>query len=566
MLRDNYFDPRLMVVLALLIALPVVLPNYFLFLATSIIISSILTSSVGLVTGMAGMVSLCQLSFAGIGGWVVAFLNANDVPVPFVLQILLGGLVAVPIGLLIGLPALRVRGVNLAVVTFGFAAITDLIFTVVNFPGGVIGKPILRPDWLSSDKNYYWFCLIVAVLVIVGLNQVYRGRFGSAWLAVKHSERATAALGLSVPQTKLSAFALSAFVAGISGGLIGGQLGLLSASNFAPVSSLVLFAVGVMVGARYAEGAILAGAMAWLVPEILNRLRLPQDLGNLIFALGTIQALKDGGGVFEVISRKRKPKMTIANQVAPIQESNISKIEQPSSNNIALELQHLTVSYGQVQALTAVSLQLLEGRVLGLIGPNGAGKSSLVDALTGFVAYQGSVKLEGKTLEGLNATERARTGLRRSFQQDRTIPDLSAKAYLELSAGRVLSTSELQEALAFAQLENPNIELHHLDVGTRRLLEVAGVLAAKPKVVLLDEPAAGLSSEESLALGLRIASIPSHYGCAVLLIEHDMDVVRTACSEVAVLDFGALIAQGSTSDVLMRREVIAAYLGEEVHA
>lgn len=564
MLRVN---PRVIIALVLLALLPLVLPNYWLYLVTSIIISSILTSSVGLVTGMAGMVSLCQLAFAGIGGWMVSYFNANDIAIPFVFQVLLGGLVAVPIGVLIGLPALRVRGVNLAVVTFGFAAVMDLLFTIVNFPGGTIGKPVLRPDFLLGDKNYYWFCLTVFVLLMLGLNWLYQSRLGSSWLAVKHSERATAALGLSVPQTKLLAFAVSAFVAGLSGGLMAGQLGLLSASNFAPVSSLVLFAAAVLVGARYPQGAMLAGAMAWLVPEILNRLHLPQDLGNLIFALGTIQALKDGGGVFEVINRNRKTG-SIKTLETPSTKSAISShnvIEFPNPKPV-LELRDLTVNYGQVMALNHVNIRLLEGQVMGLIGPNGAGKSSLVDAVTGFTAYQGSVLLAGTPLEAQVATTRARLGLRRSFQQDRTIGELNATAYLELSAGRVLSASELNEALEFAHLGDASLELQHLDVGTRRLLEVAGVLASRPKVVLLDEPAAGLSSSESLALGQRIASIPSRYGCAVLLIEHDMEVVRAACQEVTVLDFGSVILHGKTDDVLSSKTVIAAYLGEEVGA
>ncbi len=570
-------------IVLLLLALPIVLPNYFLYLATSIIITCVITLSVGLVTGMSGMVSLCQLSFAGIGGWVVAYFNANNIPLPFVLQVLLGGLAAVPIGLLIGLPALRVRGVNLAVVTLGFAAIADLFFTIVNFPGGVIGKPVVRPDFLMSDKNYYWFCLFVCGLLIFLLNKMYQSRLGSAWLAVKHSERATAALGLNVPSTKLLAFAFSAFIAGIGGGLMAGQLGLLSAINFAPVASLVLFAAAVLVGARYPEGAVLAGAMASLVPELLHRFHLPQDLGNLIFAFGTVQALKDGGGVFEVISRQRKRAAAI-NPTGNMQVLNLENTTQiensprtenttilntqifPSTQDISLELKNLSVTYGAVTALDNINLKLFRCQVLGLIGPNGAGKSSLIDAITGFTKYQGSVLLYGQPIENLNATERARAKLRRSFQQDRTIPDLSARAYLELSAGRNLSNAEIQEALVFSGLHDASQELHSLDVGTRRLLEVAGLLAAKPKVVLLDEPAAGLSAAESLELGKRIATLPSRYGCAVLLVEHDMAVVRAACQEVAVLDFGKQIARGPTFEVLAQKDVIAAYLGEEVAA
>ncbi|ADD29289.1 ABC transporter permease subunit [Meiothermus ruber] len=555
-------SPWFLLALVALALLPLLLPNYWLFLLTSMLISSMVTLSVGLVSGMAGMISLGQLSFAGVGGWMVAYFNANNLPIPFVLQVLIGALVAVPLGIVIGLPALRVRGVHLAVVTFGFAAVADLFFTILNFPGGVMGKPVLRPDFLSHDRSYYWFCLFLFVLLVLGVNALYRSRLGSAWLAVKHSERAAAAMGLNVAATKLWAFAMSAFIAGLSGGLLAGQVGLLSATNFSPTASLILFASAIMVGARYPAGAVLAGVMAWLVPEVLGRLHLSQNLGNLIFALGTIAALKAGGGIFEVAARQKKPAATppLPPPAAPAPAAHTP------SDQVVLEVQNLCVAYGQVLALNKVSFSLKEGQVLGLIGPNGAGKSSLVDALSGFTPYQGRVQLEGRSLEGWSAAQRARAGLRRSFQQDRTIPELSVQAYLELSAGRALPKEELAWALEFAGLTELGLELHSLNMGTRRRLEVAGILLSRPKVVLLDEPAAGLSSEESLQLARQIAGIPARYGCSVILIEHDMEVVRAACSEVVVLDFGCLIEAGPTTRVLSSPRVAAAYLGEEVLA
>lgn len=552
---------------AVLALLPLVLKSYWLFLVTSVIITAVMASSVGLLTGTAGMTSLCQLSFAGVAGWVVTYLNANSVPIPFVLQVLIGALVAVPVGVLIGLPALRLRGVNLAIVTLGFAAMMDVIFVNVGFPGAAVGRPVLRPEFLSSDRNYYWFCLSVFLLVTAGTAFVMQRRLGSSWLAVKYSERATAALGLSVPATKLSAFAASAFVAGLGGGLMAGQLGLLTARNFDPVGSLVLFATAVMAGARYSAGAMLTGVLTWFVPELLNRLRLPQDIGNLIFAIGTIQALSRGGGVFDLIAKARRPKGVVpVEHNAPSPAATVhSNPEIPASTGKAiLELQDLGVVYGRVQALLNVNLKVSEGQVMGLIGPNGAGKSSLVDAVTGFTPYSGRVLLDGRPLEGIAPSQRAKLGLRRSFQQDRTIPELSVQAYLNIAAGRNLSAPERAEAMGFAGVTDPDLELYHLDSGARRMLEVAGILAARPLVVLFDEPAAGLSSAESLALGRRIAQIPSQYGCAVLLIEHDMDLVREACSEVTVLDFGQIIVVGPTLQVLSSPIVRAAYLGEDI--
>lgn len=555
-------------ILLVLAALPVFLPTFWTFIATSIIVLAVIASSVGILTGTAGMVSLCQMSFAAVGGWVVTYLNANGVPIPFFLQVIIGALVTVPIGVLIGLPALRLRGVNLAVVTLGFAAVVDLVLVNNNFPGANVGKPVLRPDVLSSDLAYYWFCLGAFALVTLGLGAIMRQRLGSSWLAVKHSERATAALGLSVSGTKLTAFAVSAFVAGLGGGLLAGQLGLLTSRNFDPVTSLVLFATAVMAGARYAGGAVLAGALTVLLPELLRRLNLPQDIGSAVFMVGTIQALSKGAGIVEGIVQSNLARRSTTHTTPSSYQFGSSQVESSQvepvanvSSTLALELEKLSVKYGQVTALEDVNLRVLEGQVMGLIGPNGAGKSSLVDAVTGFTLHTGQVRLEGQTMNGLNVTSRARLGLRRNFQQDRTIPELSAAAYLNLSAGRVLEPSELERALGFAGISDALLELHSLDVGTRRLLEVAGVLASNPKLVLLDEPAAGLSSSESVMLGRGIAQIPARYGCAVLLIEHDMELVREACSDVTVLDFGRVIATGKTVDVLGQSNVIAAYLG-----
>ena len=201
---------------------------------------------------------------------------------------------------------------------------------------------------------------------------------------------------------------------------------------------------------------------------------------------------------------------------------------------------------------------------MGLIGPNGAGKTSLINAVSGFTGYAGNVRLNGQAIDGLSATERAQAGLRRSFQLDRTIPDLSVRSYLNLSAGRTLAADELDEAMRFANVSDVQMQLHGLNVGTRRLLEVAGLLASKPTIVLLDEPAAGLSSDESVALGHHIAQMPQRFGCAVLLVEHDMELVRIACQAVTVLDFGEVLAQGATEATLALPVVINAYLGEEV--
>jgi branched-chain amino acid transport system permease protein len=216
-----------------------------------------------------------------------------------------------------------------------------------------------------------------------------------------------------------------------------------------------------------------------------------------------------------------------------------------------------------VTALDKVNLKVPSGTVVGLVGPNGAGKSTLVDAIAGFLhRYDGSIRLNGKPIEGLSATTRARLGIRRTWQTTRIAPELRVGEYLRLAAGPI-GEAELESLLAWIGGPSPDTPISSVDAGTRRLLDVAGVIAARPPVILLDEPAAGVSYDEALKLGERIAAIPETFGSAVLLIEHDMDLVRRACSQITVFDFGRMIASGAPGEVLDMPVVQKAYMGIE---
>ena len=400
-------------------------------------------------------------------------------------------------------------------------------------------------------------------LIAVALEFVNRSRLGASWLAVRHSERAAAAHGVSIARAKLSAFAISAFIAGISGGLLAGYLGTLVAENFNMMQSLVLFAVATMVGAHFTLGAIAGGLMITLFPELLRRVGLPQDVGNVFFAVGAVQALSSGETISETWGRlgsKLLPRRAIKPRTkAPL------PLAAPSvhAQGVALEVDGLTVCYGNVVALDKVSLAVPARTVVGLIGPNGAGKSTTVDAIAGFLPrYEGSIRLAGRPLEGLSATARARAGIRRTWQTTRIAPELTVGGYMRLAASGI-KPGEIEAVLEWFDCPSPETVIASVDAGTRRLIDVAGVVAARPPVLLLDEPAAGQSYAEALKLGERIAAVPEKFGSAVLLIEHDMDLVRRACSTITVFDFGRLIAQGTPQAALGSAIVQKAYMGVE---
>ena len=193
------------------------LPNYWIFLVTAVFIIGISIQSLGLVTGRTGMISLCQMSFAGVGAWTVGYLNLIDFPGGLPFWLLIGGFAALPFGIIIGLPALRLRGINLAIVTLGFAAAFDVVLATITFPGQTSFKMVARPIGLEGDLGYFGFVIAVYAIIAVVLEFVNRSRLGATWLAIRHYERAAAAHGVSVPRAKLSAFAISAFIAGTAG-------------------------------------------------------------------------------------------------------------------------------------------------------------------------------------------------------------------------------------------------------------------------------------------------------------------------------------------------------------
>ncbi|TMR02621.1 branched-chain amino acid ABC transporter ATP-binding protein/permease [Actinomadura soli] len=571
--------------------LPVVLPPYWVYLAISAAISAVIMQSFGVIVGRAGVMSLCQMSFAAIGAWVVLRLNVAEAPGGFYLWLILGGLAAVPVGVAIGLPALRIRGVNLAVVTFGFAVSTDIVLNVNEFPGAKDLTMLDRPAPFDTDGGYFVFCVIVFTVLAVALGMIGKTRLGLSWYELRHSERSAAAHGISVARSKLAAFAISAFVAGIGGGLLVGQLSLVVPQNFAMGQSLALFAVAVMIGPHHPEGAVLGGIFGAIMGTIMEKVSLPQDFGGVLFGVGALLALRSGLSQTDLTRmRKREAgarkllkaaedKKTAEEQAAadgatvdgkaadgksgtPAAPLVVPAAPRPAGDRTPLlTVTGMTVKFGEVVALDAVDLTVPEGGVVGLIGPNGAGKSTFIAAVSGFVGYQGAVELAGRPLDRLSPNKRATLGLRRTFQTTVIAPELTQYEYLTIGAGRRLTRAEADELLEFFGCPPGQVPVSIVDAGSRRLLDVAAAIAARPKVALLDEPAAGQSAAESLALGARLVAVPEAFGVSILLVEHDMELVQAVCEEVTVLDFGNVIASGPTGEVLEDPAVRAAYLG-----
>jgi branched-chain amino acid transport system permease protein len=544
-------------------------PGTLRFTAITAAVQGLIALSSGMLFGRVGLLALCPLGFAGLSTWVMAWLTVHH-RMPFFVMLAVAALAAVPAGLIVGGLALRLRGVNLAIVTLAFGAAIVSIFAQHKFPGSQDAtKRSTRPFGFTSDRMYFVLCFLILIAVGVALEWFGRGRAGQSWRAVRYSERATASAGLSVPQVKLKAFVVSALMSGIAGALFVGQYkGGVSETSFLPLGSLAIVAASVMVGSQSLSGAVMAGLLSSLVPELFRRNHWATQYPQMLFGLGAIQALSKGGGGISSTFPWRTPRRSTSPPPSPphaLADLPSDASATRASTSSLLQIRGLGVRYGALAALADVDLDVPAGTVVGVIGPNGAGKSTLIDAVTGFIAgYAGSITLDGQPINHLSATGRAQAGLRRTFQQGRAIPELTVGQFITLSTPKPLAATELDELLGFFGLPPADEPISFIDVGTRRVLEVAACIASRPKVAFLDEPAAGLGHEQSVVLGQRIKEIPARFGCSVVLIEHDVALVVQASTTITVLDFGGVLASGTPEEVLANPLVTAAYLGDEV--
>lgn len=565
---------------------------YWSYLGFDACYTALLVLSAGLVFGQAGMLSLCPMSFAAVGTWVDAYfyVDAKGV-VPFPVVLLAAMAVAVPIGAVIGLLAIRLRGMHLAIATLAVAQITTVLLALYPIPGSSGGQLTPHPSFASTQRGFFLLSVVVVVIICGATSFIIRGRIGATWSMLRE-ERASAGAGKNVLIGKLTVFCISAAIASAAGVLLMSQSGSVAVVTFSPAQSLLIVVLAMFLGGGTPEGAVTGGLFGALGPWLFNELLVASDLPNLFFAYGAVDILsKFPAGISPANQQRRRlarsarnaaragqaiqvtsalagagaapggatarAAVTVAERVpAPRPEAARQRDGAP-----ALAVTGLTVRYGAFTALSDVSLTVPGRSVVGLIGPNGAGKTTLIDAVSGFARHAGLVELGGRDLAGLPPHRRVRAGLRRTFQQSRVSEDLSVLRYMAFVGGRDYDAERARTALDFLAVPWPGRYLGEMDVPTRRLVEVAAVIAAAPAVALLDEPAAGLGERESTILSEQLARVPEVFGTSVLLVEHDMDVVRSVCDSITVLDYGQVIAAGATARVLDSISVRRAYLG-----
>jgi ABC-type branched-subunit amino acid transport system ATPase component/branched-subunit amino acid ABC-type transport system permease component len=581
-------------------------------LYTTIMVFALCGLSLTVLTGWGGQLSLGQMAFAGIGALLaagfnrgiavdVAFLDAGIEPLAFGPSVVLAALVTAGLAAVIGIGAIRVRGLFLAVSTFAFAlAASQYLYR----------RPILRSDYsgsvpfrrgdlfgldLRSQRTYYYVVLGVLAAAIAVVAHLRRTGIGRTAISVRDNPDSAAAYTVSPIRTSLRTFALAGGLAGLGGALLGGALQSVPTNQFFTVEdSLLLVSLVVIGGLGSVSGPVLGSLWVIGLPAFFpgNDVvpLLTSSLGLLILLLYV------PGGLMQVLYAARDHLITWAERRLPpaaaVQRTGVpvrTRAERsPLPERVpALVTDDVNVRFGGIRAVAGVSMLVRANEIVGLIGTNGAGKSTLMNAIGGFVPSAGDVRLLGADVSALTPAARARRGLGRTFQGAALFPGLTVRETVQVAlearhrTGIVSSAlwlprsvrlerrrrREAEELIDFLGLGRyADTHVSELSTGTRRIVELAGLLALDARVLCLDEPTAGVAQRETEAFGPLLHEIRRELGASMLVIEHDMPLIMGISDRVYCLEAGRAIAEGTPEAVRASPAVIASYLGADERA